>query len=73
MLMVLSPLLAIASEKVEKVITGNVYKFNMKQLMKDVVRALRIATRNIFYELILILGVYFVLWTTFLMFGATET
>jgi CysZ protein len=73
MLVVLSPILAIVSEKVEKVITGNVYKLNMKQLMKDVGRAIKIAIRNITYELIFIAGVWIVLHSSFAIFGARST
>lgn len=46
----LSPLLAILSEKIEQKITGNVYPFNLVQLMKDIRRGIRIAIRNIFWE-----------------------
>ena len=69
MLMVLSPLLAIVSERVEKKLTGNVYKFNFKQLMKDVKRAILIATRNIVYEIVIIIGLYTAIYISFWTFG----
>jgi len=53
MLTALSPLLSIVSEKVEKILTGNTYKFNLKQLIKDVKRALLIATRNSFLDYVM--------------------
>lgn len=58
--MLLSPLMAILSEKIEEIITGNVYPFNFLQLMKDIRRGIRIALRNIFWEyffFVIILGV----------------
>ena len=69
MLMVLSPLLAIVSERVEKKLTGKVYKFNFKQLMKDVKRAILIATRNVVYEIVIIIGLYTAIYISFWTFG----
>ncbi len=69
MLMVLSPLLAIVSERVEKKLTGNVYKFNFKQLMKDVTRAILIATRNMVFEVLIIIGLYIAVYFSFWIFG----
>ena len=69
MLMVLSPLLSIVSERVEKKLTGNVYKFNFKQLMKDVKRAILIATRNVVYEIVIIIGLYTAIYISFWTFG----
>lgn len=51
-LIFLSPILAILSEKVDEIITGNSYPFNIKQLMNDILRGILIATRNMFIELI---------------------
>lgn len=69
MLMALSPLLAIVSEKVEKILTGNTYKFNLKQLMKDVRRALLIASRNLIIEIFIVIALYIVIYFTFWLFG----
>ena len=69
MLMVLSPLLAIVSERVEKKLTGNFYKFNFKQLMKDVTRAILIATRNMVFEVLIIIGLYIAVYFSFWIFG----
>jgi len=69
MLMVLSPLLAIVSERVEKKLTGNVYKLNFKQLMKDVKRAIFIACRNLMYEIGIIIGLYTAIYLSFWLFG----
>lgn len=55
MLIFLSPILAMISERVENILTGNKYKFNFSQLMKDVRRAVRIAIRNFAYEITIVL------------------
>lgn len=54
----LSPLLAIISEKTEEILTGNNYKFNLKQLIKDVKRGIGIAIRMLIAEVVLA----FVVW-----------
>lgn len=51
MLMVISPLLAYISERVDEIITGNKYPFDGDQLMRDVVRGILISLRNMFLEL----------------------
>ncbi|MGB1040292.1 MAG: EI24 domain-containing protein [Flavobacteriales bacterium] len=57
-IMFLSPLLAILSEKTEEILTGNKYKFNLKQLIKDVKRGIGIAIRMLVAEVLLA----YVLW-----------
>lgn len=47
---ILSPLLSYLSQNVEYKLTGNTYRFDMKQLIHDVKRGIRIATRNIMWE-----------------------
>jgi len=59
----LSPVFAFLSEAVEEKLTGNKYKFNGDQIMRDVVRGIMIAFRNLFIELgwiilIFILGLF---------------
>ncbi|MBU0764090.1 MAG: EI24 domain-containing protein [Bacteroidetes bacterium] len=49
--MVMSPVLALLSEKTEKKLTGNNYKFDIVQLMRDIIRGILIALRNLFIEL----------------------
>ena len=56
----LSPLIAMLSEKIEEILTGNKYPFNLKQLINDVKRGIKIAARNLFWEylfLVIILGI----------------
>jgi len=47
----LSPVFAILSEKTEEMLTGNKYPFNAAQMMRDVVRGVLIALRNMFIEI----------------------
>jgi CysZ protein len=50
-LIILSPMLAILSEKTSHLLTGAVYPFSFKNFMQDVWRGIRIALRNTFIEL----------------------
>ena len=50
-LIILTPLLAILSEKIDSEVTGTEYPFDMKQLLKDVYRGIYIALRNLSIEL----------------------
>jgi CysZ protein len=54
-LILLSPVLAILSERTDEIITGKKYKFNLIQLIKDAFRGSLIAIRNMFLQLALIL------------------
>lgn len=56
----LSPILSIVSERVERIITGNVYKFNLKQLIKDVKRTINLSIRNLIWEFGIIYALYFI-------------
>lgn len=47
---ILSPLIALLSERIEKILTGNEYKFSFQQLVNDIKRGMQIAMRNIFWE-----------------------
>jgi len=49
-LIVGSPLFAYLSEKTESIIEGKEYPFNFKQLMKDIVRGIRLALRNLLWQ-----------------------
>jgi CysZ protein len=54
----LSPLLSFLSQKTEKIITGNSYRFDMKQLWKDIKRGLKLLIRNLVWWYLLIVLVY---------------
>lgn len=76
---ILTPVLAILSEKVDTVITGIEYPFSTQQLIKDVGRGVYIAIRNLSIELsitgVLLLVTYFIPiispLTTVLMLGVS--
>ncbi|XOV69044.1 MAG: EI24 domain-containing protein [Fluviicola sp.] len=49
-IIILSPLLSEISIRTEKILTGNTYPFNLKQLILDIKRAMRIVVRNMMWE-----------------------
>lgn len=61
LIILMSPILSIVSERVEKIITGNKYKFNLKQLVKDIKRTINLAIRNVFFEFGIVYGVAIVI------------
>ena len=58
-LILLSPLLAYASERTEEIITGRTFPFSWGQLMKDAFRGALIALRNGIMELVITVGIWF--------------
>jgi len=56
----LSPLFSHLSQKVEYLLTGNEYSFDMKQLILDVKRGFKIAVRNIMWEYFFFIIVFIV-------------
>ena len=57
-IILMSPVLAYLSEKTEKILTEKVYPFDIQQLMRDIVRGVLIALRNLFYQLLIIFGIF---------------
>lgn len=56
---VLSPVITLLSEKIEEILTDNKYPFSLKQLYHDVRRGIKIALRNLLWEyffIVLVLG-----------------
>jgi CysZ protein len=45
-----SPIFAYLSEKTESILEGKEYKTNMQQMMKDIMRGIRIALRNMLWQ-----------------------
>lgn len=45
-----SPLFAYLSEKTESIIEGKDYPFNLKQLLKDIIRGIKLALRNTLWQ-----------------------
>jgi CysZ protein len=58
----LSPLLSHLSQKCEHIITGNKYPIDVKQIIKDVKRGVRLAFRNIIWEYSFFLLIVIVSW-----------
>ena len=56
LLVVMAPLFAWLSEKTDELETGKTYPFSVKQLMKDMVRGVRVALRNFVRQTLMILG-----------------
>jgi CysZ protein len=56
-LILLSPLFSLLSEKVEEIENNTIYPFNVMQFLKDILRGSLLAIRNLFIELFLI-GVF---------------
>ncbi|MBK6831475.1 MAG: EI24 domain-containing protein [Flavobacteriales bacterium] len=57
-LVLLSPLLAYASERAEEIVTGRVFPFSFPQLMKDALRGALIAIRNGVLEVAISIGIW---------------
>jgi CysZ protein len=58
-LMIMSPILAVLSEKIEKTLTGKIYPFRFWQLIKDIVRGNLIVIRNILLEFLATIVLFF--------------
>ena len=56
-IILLSPVLAVVSEKVEAILVGNKYPWNFMQLVKDIKRAIRLNMRLILVEYTIIIAV----------------
>ena len=52
-----SPLFAYLSEKTESIIEGKEYPFNFRQLMKDILRGIKLALRNILWQTVYTLSI----------------
>lgn len=72
LIILLSPVLSIVSERVERILTGNKYKFNLKQLIKDIKRALNLAIRNVIWELSIVYGLILAYYIISWMIGLSE-
>lgn len=57
-IVLMSPVFSILSEKTEAILTGKSYPFDADQLMRDIARGVLIATRNLFIELGYIVSVF---------------
>ncbi len=57
-LIIMSPIMAILSEKTDKILTGKTYPFSAEQTMRDVVRGILLALRNLAVEILIILAFF---------------
>ena len=53
-----SPVFAYLSEKTEAIMEGKDFPFNIKQLMKDILRGIRIALRNLLWQTVYVLSIF---------------
>lgn len=60
MLALLSPALALISEKTEEVINGTTYPFHLGQFLKDILRGTMVALRNFFAEMAFMLVIWII-------------
>ena len=58
-MIILSPLLALLSEKTDKLLTGKDYPFNLKNLLIDIARGVAIAIRNSLIEFLFMIALFF--------------
>lgn len=61
-LILMSPVLALLSERVDEIRTGQKYPFDTDQFIRDVVRGIGIALRNMFIEFAVIILCFFISW-----------
>ncbi len=54
----MSPVFSVLSEKVDKILTGHKYPFSAEQMMRDIVRGIIIAARNMLLELAVIIIIF---------------
>jgi CysZ protein len=62
LLILMSPIMSLLSERTEEIITGKVYPFNFSQFMKDILRGVLIALRNMSIEFTFIFLGFFIVW-----------
>jgi CysZ protein len=59
-IILMSPLLAYLSEKTELILTGKTYHTGFSQMIKDIVRGIIIAVRNLLIELVFVILAFFI-------------
>lgn len=61
-LIIISPVLALASERVDEIMSGKEYPFEFGQFIKDVFRGIAVSLRNMLFETLIFLGVLLISW-----------
>ena len=59
-LILMSPVFAMLSEQTERIITGDDFPFNFSRFLKDVIRGIILALRNLFVEILLTVLLVFI-------------
>lgn len=59
-LIVGSPVFAWLSEKTESLLTGRSYEFSFSQLVKDIIRGVRISGRNLLWQTVYFIALFFI-------------
>ncbi|MBA3972464.1 MAG: EI24 domain-containing protein [Bacteroidetes bacterium] len=62
LLILMSPIMALLSERTEEIITGKKYPFNLLQFMQDILRGIIIALRNMSIEFTFIFLGFLIVW-----------
>lgn len=62
LLILMSPIMALISERTEEIITGKIYPFNLVQFVKDIFRGVIIALRNMCIEFGFIILGFTIVW-----------
>ena len=61
-LILMSPIMAILSEKTETLLTGKKYPFSTKQFFRDILRGMGIALRNMFFQIVILSASCIIIW-----------
>ncbi len=77
-IILMSPVYAYLSEKVENILTGNEYPFHFNQFIKDIWRGIKLATRNFLIEILFTILLFIIsfipvigLFTSIILFAIT--
>ncbi len=62
LLIIMSPIMALLSSRTEEIITGKFYPFNLSQFIKDILRGILIALRNMCIEFGIIFLSFLIVW-----------
>lgn len=61
-LIVCSPILALLSERIDEIVSGNKYPFNFPQFLHDMLRGIVVTLRNLLFETAIIFACLFIAW-----------
>jgi uncharacterized protein involved in cysteine biosynthesis len=62
LLLILSPLFSIVSDETGEKLSGKSYRFSLPQLVKDIIRGVKITLRNLLYQYVTIAFIYLILY-----------